>query len=117
MNTNTRNIKRGVAIFVILLSISFIAGCYLKNQSEETADYLMPEQKVKGVTKKDLTDFVSSVKVVDGQAESNYKLGLYFQKRKRHKLAIEEFNKALEQHPDMARAYNAMGISYDKLSE
>ena len=111
------NIKRGAAIFVILLSISFIAGCYLKNQSEENADYLMPEQKVKGVTKKDLTDFVSSVKVVDGQAESNYKLGLYFQKRKRHKLAIEEFNKALEQHPDMALAYNAMGISYDKLGK
>ena len=69
MKTNTRNIKRGVAIFVILLSISFIASCYLKNQSEENADYLMPEQKIKDVTKKDITDFMSSVKARNGQAE------------------------------------------------
>ena len=117
MKTNTRNIKRGVAIFVILLSISFIASCYLKNQSEENADYLMPEQKIKDVTKKDITDFMSSVKARDGQAESNYKLGLYFQERKRHNLAIEEFEKAVEQQPDMARAYNAMGISNDKLGK
>jgi Flp pilus assembly protein TadD len=117
MKTNTRNIKRGVAIFVVLLSISFTASCYLKNQSEENADYLMPEQKIKDVTKKDITDFMSSVKARNGQAESNYKLGLYFQERKRHNLAIEEFEKAVEQQPDMARAYNAMGISNDKLGK
>lgn len=117
MNTNTRNIKRGVAIFVILLSISFIAGCYLKNQSEETADYLMPEKKIKGVTDKDINHFMSSLKVVDGQAESHYKLALYFQDHKRHKLAVEELSKALEQQPGMAWAYNAMGISYDKLGK
>jgi lipoprotein NlpI len=115
MKTKTRNIKRGAAIFFILLSVSFVAGCYPKSQSELNADYLMPEQKIKGVTKKDITDFMSSVKVRDGQAELNYKLGLYFQKRKRHNLAIEEFEKAVEQQPDMARAYNAMGISNDKL--
>ncbi|MEJ2285149.1 MAG: tetratricopeptide repeat protein [Desulfobacterales bacterium] len=117
MKTKTRNIKRGAAIFVILLSVSFIAGCYLRSQSEVNADYLMPEQKIKGVTKKDITGFMSSVKVRDGQAESNYKLGLYFQKRKRHNLAIEEFEKAVEQQPDMASAYNAMGISNDKLGK
>ena len=117
MKTNTRNIKRGVAIFVILLSISFIASCYLKNQSEVNADYLMPEQKFKDVTKKDITDFMFSVKARNGQAESNYKLGLYFQERKRHNLAIEEFEKAVEQQPDMARAYNAMGLSNDKLGK
>jgi Flp pilus assembly protein TadD len=117
MKTNTRNIKRGVAIFVVLLSISFTASCYLKNQSEENADYLMPEQKIIDVTKKDIKDFLSSVKARNGQAESNYKLGLYFQERKRHNLAIEEFEKAVEQQPDMARAYNAMGISNDKLGK
>jgi Flp pilus assembly protein TadD len=55
------------------------------------------------------------VKVIDGQAQSHYKMALHFQRRKKHKLAIEELKKAVQLNPSFANAYNAMGISYDNL--
>jgi len=55
------------------------------------------------------------VKVIDGQAESHYKMALYFQRRKKHKLAIEELKKAIQHSPLFAKAYKAMGVSYDNL--
>ncbi|MDH3884958.1 MAG: tetratricopeptide repeat protein, partial [Desulfobacterales bacterium] len=67
------------------------------------------------LSEKDLNKFGSSVKVIDGQAESHYKMALHFQRRKKHKLAIEELKKAVQLNPLFAKAYNAMGVSYDNL--
>ena len=55
------------------------------------------------------------MKVIDGQAESHYKMTLYFQSRKKHKLAIEELKKAVQLNPLFTKAYNAIGVSYDNL--
>jgi hypothetical protein len=44
-------------------------------------------------------------------------MALHFQRNRRHKLAIEELKNALQQDPSMAKAHNAMGVSYDKLRE
>jgi Flp pilus assembly protein TadD len=55
------------------------------------------------------------VKVIDGQAQSHYKMALHFQKRKKHKLAIKELKRAVQLNPFFAKAFNAMGVSYDNL--
>jgi tetratricopeptide (TPR) repeat protein len=83
----------------------FIGGCYLKGNSSGSAP----------LANKDITNFFSSVKKIDGQAESHYKMAIYFQQRKRHKIAIDELSKAIQCDPTMTKAYNAMGISYNKL--
>jgi tetratricopeptide (TPR) repeat protein len=67
------------------------------------------------LSEKDLNEFGSSMKIIDGQAESHYKMALYFQRRKKHKFAIEELKKAVLVNPIFPKAYNAMGVSYDKL--
>ena len=55
------------------------------------------------------------MKVIDGQAQSHYKMAIHFQRRKKHKLAIEELKEAVKLNPLFAKAYNAMGVSYDNL--
>jgi tetratricopeptide (TPR) repeat protein len=93
-------------VILFLLALLILGGCYPKiENSAESAQ----------ITNKDITDFFSTVRRVDGQAESHYKMAIYLQQRKRHKMAIEEFSKAIQCAPTMTRAYNAMGISYDKL--
>ena len=64
-----------------------------------------------------LEKFTASVRKVDGQAESHYKMALYFQKNRRNKLALEELKRAVESNPGMAKAHNAMGVSYDNLRQ
>jgi tetratricopeptide (TPR) repeat protein len=91
--------------FSFLFASLFLGGCYLKGNHAESAR----------LTNKDLATFFSSVRKVDGQAKSHYKMAVYLQQRKRHKMAIDEFSKAIQCDPTMTKAYNAMGISYDKL--
>ena len=102
-----------VAITVLMITSS--SSCYLKNDNEPTFQYYDQGENNSSLTEKDLSEFVSSVRKIDGQAESHYKMALHFQRNRRHKLAIEELNNALQQDPTMAKAYNAMGVSYDKL--
>ena len=66
---------------------------------------------------KDAEKFIESIRARRGNAESSYNLGCHFQVRKKHKLAIIEFNKALECDPNYIKAYNALGVSYDALGD
>ncbi|WP_299982369.1 tetratricopeptide repeat protein [Desulfobacula sp.] len=66
---------------------------------------------------KDLKEFMASVKTVNGEADSQYKLARHFQKLNRHEIAVEEFLKALKIDPGFYNAYNALGVSYDNLKQ
>lgn len=61
--------------------------------------------------------FVGSILPIPEDAESHYGLGCYLQERKRHKPAIEEFRVAVQIDLKHAKAYNAMGVSYDALGD
>ena len=94
-------------VFLLFFSIIILGGCYSKgNYSENVL-----------ITNKDIGDFFSSVRNVNGQAKSHYKLAIFLQQRKRHKMAIDEFSKAIQCDSTMIKAYSAMGISYDKLRD
>jgi len=49
--------------------------------------------------------------------EAGYQLARHFQKRGRHQLAVEELLKVVKADPAHANAYNALGVSYDRLRE
>jgi hypothetical protein len=103
------------AITTVLIPIIFTLGCYKKlNEPRNTHFEDQAEQRMT-ISEKDLNKFGSSMKIIDGEAESHYKMALYFQKRKKHKFAIEELKKAVQLNPLFTEAYNAMGVSYDKL--
>ena len=101
-----KTIKKLVLAGAVTASV-VLAGCIAKDRLTGNS---MPSEA-------SLQKFVEKVRKLDGQAESHYKMALYFQKNRRHKLAIEELKRALELNPDMAKAHNAMGVIYDKLRQ
>ena len=115
MKRKAKRIAWVARVAITVLMITLTSSCYLKNDNEPTFQYYDQGKNSSSLTDKDLSKFASSVRKVDGQAESHYKMALHFQRNRRHKLAIEELKNALQQDPSMAKAYNAMGVSYDKL--
>ena len=115
MKPKAKRIACIARVAITALMITLTSCCYLKNDNEPAFQYYDQGKNSSSLTDKDLGKFASSVRKVDGQAESHYKMALHFQRNRRHKLAIEEFKNALQQNPSMAKAYNAMGVSYDKL--
>ena len=62
---------------------------------------------------KNMVRFFSQVRPSQGNPDSHYLLGCYFQERGSHREAIEEFQKVLLIDPNYVKAYNGMGVSYD----
>jgi tetratricopeptide (TPR) repeat protein len=62
---------------------------------------------------KNMVRFFSEVRPSQGNPDSHYLLGCYFQERGSHREAIEEFQKVLLIDPSYVKAYNGMGVSYD----
>jgi Flp pilus assembly protein TadD len=71
----------------------------------------------KKILQNDWHNFFSDVKKVDGRAKAHYDMAVYFQKRNKHNLALQDFQKAIQSDPTDAKTYNAMGISYDKTGD
>jgi Flp pilus assembly protein TadD len=67
--------------------------------------------------KNDISKFAETIRPVQGNPDSHYLLGCYYQERNKHIFAIEEFKKALLVEPDYLKAYNGLGISYDSIGE
>ena len=96
-------------LFLVTASIvvMLVSACTLFRDSGHNGSVL---------TDQDTKNFIKSIRARKGNAESYYNLGCHFQERKKHKLAISEFYKALECDPNYIKAYNALGVSYDALS-
>jgi Tfp pilus assembly protein PilF len=75
------------------------------------------DQSEYSLTEKDIEKFTHTLKLTDTNAESHYRLACFYQERKKHRLAIEEFKKALQNNPAEVKAYNGIGVSYDLLGE
>jgi tetratricopeptide (TPR) repeat protein len=108
------NIWITAATSALILTV-LILGCYQKISDGGNPNFENQADQRMTLSEKDLNKFGSSMRIVDGEAESHYKMALYFQKRKKHKFAIEELKKAVQLNPLYTKAYNAMGVSYDKL--
>jgi tetratricopeptide (TPR) repeat protein len=52
-----------------------------------------------------------------GDPDAGYQLARHFQKQDRHGLAVDELLKVVKADPAHANAYNALGVSYDRLRE
>jgi tetratricopeptide (TPR) repeat protein len=65
----------------------------------------------------DMKSFFSNVRSHQGNPDSHYLLGCYYQERGKYREALEEFKKVLLIDPHYVRAYNGMGVSYDLLGD
>jgi len=113
------NIKKNIRTFsILLLSCGFLftTGC---SGLRDWWGYDVSTSQRSGndsfFANKDLNQFYSSVRPVNGTVESDYRLARYFQKRGKHKFAVDELLNAIRKDPSFIKAYNALGVSYDYL--
>ena len=100
----------GASVLFFLMSCSSLrefVGWNPTSDSTETRNPLSDDE---------IGSFVTSVRPHQGNLDSHYAMGCYYQERKRHKLAITEFEKVILLDPEHVKAYNRMAISYDPVS-
>jgi hypothetical protein len=102
---------------VLVVLAGLIAGCVARENARDGKAALAPAARIEPATPGGIERFADAVRPVDGSADAHYRLGLFFQQRYRHKLAIDEFEKTLRLDPAHARARNAMGVSFDNLGD
>ncbi len=104
-------------ISVLFMFTGIIYGCYSRDAAPQVKNIYGQNVKLKPFSEEQIRQFAGSIRKVDGQAEAHYKMALYFQERRRHKLAIDELKLALKRDPASAKAYNAIGVSFDALGD
>jgi len=75
----------------------------------ENSQYTLTDDKIE--------KFTNTIRPANKDSESHYRLACFYQERKKHRLAIEEFKKALQNDSAYVQAYNGLGVSYDLLGE
>ena len=96
---------------VFLSATFFLIGCYAKDNFVHRNPYSG------NISHQDVDKFLYSVRKVDGALETKYRMARHFQKRNKHKVALEELKALIQIDPTFVKAYNAMGFSYDWLGE
>ena len=84
------------AVTSSLILIILVFGCYRNINDGGNPNFANQADQRMTLSEKDLNKFGSSMKIIDGEAESHYKMALYFQRRKKHKFAIEELKMAIQ---------------------
>jgi Flp pilus assembly protein TadD len=101
---------------VIFMSAAILLmGCYPKDNFVHKNLY--QEKIADNISNEKVSEFLSSVRKVYGEAEAKYRMARYLQKNNKHKIAIEELKEVLLIDPFFAKAYNALGVSYDQFRE
>jgi len=102
-------------LFVLLLGffLGFPTGCATMEKMFTWVPFLNFAEKKDRPETKEVDQFLSRIKFYKGDPDSLYKQACYFQKRNKHRLAIENFKGMLLADPNDVRAYNGMGVSYD----
>jgi len=116
MKVNIKNRIRTLLVLMISCSFIFVIGC---STLRDWLGYNVPASQTNDdvFSNGHLDSFRSSVRPVNGNAESDYRLARYFQKRGKHKFAVDELLKAISKDPSYVKAYNALGVSYDHLGK
>ena len=112
MQKNYRFYKYAV---VFLSATFFLMGCNSKENFIRTNPHSYHQATGGDISHENVNKFLSSIKKVDGEVEAKYQMARYFQKKKRHKIAIAELKEVIFMDPFFVKAYNALGVSYDQL--
>jgi Flp pilus assembly protein TadD len=115
MNKNFYKRTSIKTLLAVIFSIVFLIGCYSKENFVAKSPTPAQNENVSNITNKDIQDFLSSIRKVDGNLDPQYRQALYLQKKGKHKIAIQLLKEVIQKDPLCVQAYNAMGISYDHL--
>jgi Tfp pilus assembly protein PilF len=111
-----RIIHKGIrALIVTVVFLVFLTGCSTTQSMFGLLPFSDHSNMKGGLSNKDIAGFGVSIRPARGNPDSHYLLAKYYQERGRHKEAIEELEKTISIDPAYVKAYNRIGISYDKL--
>lgn len=102
-------------LIVTAVILVFLTGCSTTQSIFGWLPLSDYSNKETGLSNKDITSFGVSIRPARGNPDSHYLLAKYYQERGRHKEAIEELEKTISIDLAYVKAYNRMGVSYDKL--
>jgi len=114
---NKRLISKVTASCCGCLLFLFFSGCSTISNWFSPVEESQQIKVSEALTEDNLKQFSSSIRTVEGNAVNHYNLARNFQKKGRHKIAIEECIKSLKIDSEYYKAYNAMGVSYDYLKD
>ncbi len=100
---------------VFLMLTVFLMGCHSKDNFVHSNPY--QRGTAGNISNEKVDTFLSSIRKVNGDAVAKYRMARYFQKKNRHKIAIQELKEVVLIDPFFAKAYNALGVSYDQLGD
>ena len=115
----TKKAKICRAVSLALLTCFFVfslTGCSTLRHLVGWIPFWDSKDKSYALTDKDIAQCVSRIRPYQNP-EPYYLQACFFQKRKRHKPAIEAFKDVLSMDPAYVKAYNGIGVSYDSLGE
>jgi tetratricopeptide (TPR) repeat protein len=105
------------SIIIALAVIFLLTGCNSR-ENLDRRDLNKDDKPYPGnISNRDVNEFLSSVRKVDGASEAKYRMARHFQKRNRHKVALIELKEIIQIDPTFVKAYNAMGFSYEFLGD
>lgn len=103
----TINRQKKIALLILILVAPWLmAGCTLWGDRFAGGDNRTTRDA-------EIETFVGGLRLVNGDAESAYRLAVHYQRRGKHAWAIEAFQRALSINPRFAAAYSGLGVSLD----
>jgi tetratricopeptide (TPR) repeat protein len=107
MSNKLKKGKQMGAILVGLFCLLFLVAC------SRLGNIL----KFGPLHEEDAARFVSKIRSYQEDKDSIYRMACYFQERRKHKLAVQEFQRVTQIDPTHAKALNGMGVSYDHMGQ
>jgi tetratricopeptide (TPR) repeat protein len=117
MNKNGKIKKMVLLVFSGSLLLFCLTGCSSLKNLYGWVPFSGYGENPNNFTKKEMKRFIAGIRPYRGNADSHYRLACYFQKRKKHEKAVEEFLKVVLIDPDHVKAYNGIGVSCDLLGD
>jgi len=109
-----------VSAFLALAAGSLLfllTACSPLNKLKTWVPFRDDGEKRYGLTNAEMDKFVSTIRSGQHDADYHYRLACFYQERRKHRFAIDEFTKTITIDPNHTQAYNGMGASYDLLGD
>ena len=114
--TDYRDLTLHLSIIGTILLVVFSSCSTLSHMTDRRHSDQDDTQRYK-ITEKDLAEFTDSLRPRRQDPDSLYQQARYFQRKGKHKLALQLLTEAILANPAHVKAYNALGVSYDYLGD
>jgi Flp pilus assembly protein TadD len=117
MKANARIAAVTIAVLLLAALVLGLVSCITLRTSENGREIQPSRERRYPISDEARQRVLTSGRLSQDSRDSLYNNACYFQRKGKHKLAIEEFKRALAIDPNYAKAYNGIGISYDFLGD